>query len=84
MGAQAGKDVLGVVDGEHDATDAKRVRGCVARLSADRCRRVDLRQLKPAVAVRGPHHGDVDPDVVEPDDRSIVIYLELSRSTTVG
>lgn len=29
---------------------------------------MELRQLKPAVAVRGPHHGDVDTDVVEPDD----------------
>ena len=27
---------------------------------------VELRQLKPAVAVRGPHHGDVGTDVVEP------------------
>ena len=30
--------------------------------------RVELRQLNPAVAVRGPHHGDVGTDVVEPDD----------------
>jgi hypothetical protein len=29
---------------------------------------VELRQLKPSVAVRDPHHCDVDPDVVEPDD----------------
>jgi hypothetical protein len=28
----------------------------------------NLRQLNPAVAVRGPHHGDVGTDVVEPDD----------------
>jgi hypothetical protein len=28
---------------------------------------VELRQLNPAVAVRGPHHGDVGTDVVEPD-----------------
>jgi hypothetical protein len=26
---------------------------------------MELRQLKPAVAVRGPHHRYVDPDVVE-------------------
>src|SRR5512133_360590 len=26
---------------------------------------MELRELKPAVAVRGPHHRDVDPDVVE-------------------
>src|ERR1700737_4342787 len=29
---------------------------------------MELRQLKPAVAVRGPHHCDVDSDVVEPGD----------------
>ena len=29
---------------------------------------MELRQLDPAVAVRGPHHGDVGTDVVEPDD----------------
>ena len=29
---------------------------------------VKFRQLKPAVAVRGPYECDVDPDVVEPDD----------------
>jgi hypothetical protein len=28
----------------------------------------ERRQLKPAVAVRGLHEGDVHPDVVEPDD----------------
>src|SRR5919204_3722704 len=28
----------------------------------------NFRQLKPAVAVRGPHHCDVDSDSVEPDD----------------
>src|SRR5215208_3074235 len=38
------------------------------RLGSDRRRRVELRQLKPAVAVRGPHHGDVGTDVLEPDD----------------
>ena len=38
------------------------------RIGADRRRRVELRQLDPAVAVRGLHHCDVDSDVVEPDD----------------
>src|SRR6266849_1882952 len=60
VGAQAGEDVLNVVDGEHDATDAQRVRRCVLRLSADRPRRAELHQLEPAVAMRGAHHGDVD------------------------
>src|SRR6266536_2376233 len=42
--------------------------GALSGLGSDRRRRVELRQLKPAVAVRGPHHGDVGTDVVEPDD----------------
>jgi hypothetical protein len=29
---------------------------------------VERHQVKPASAVRGPHHRDVDPDVVEPGD----------------
>jgi hypothetical protein len=29
---------------------------------------MELRQLKPAVAVRGLQHRDVDSDAVEPDD----------------
>ena len=38
------------------------------RLRTDRRRRVKPRQLDPAVAVRGPQHGDVLSDAVEPDD----------------
>src|SRR5947208_17088545 len=68
VGAQAAKDVLNVVDGEHDATDAQRVHRCVFWLSPDRRWRVELVQLKPPVAVRGPHHCDVASDAVEPDD----------------
>jgi hypothetical protein len=56
MGAQAGKDLFEVVDGEHDATYAERIRRCVRRLSADDRRLEELHQLEPAVAVRGPHH----------------------------
>ena len=41
--------------------------GALSRLGPDRRRRVELRQLDPAVAVRSPHHGDVGTDVVEPD-----------------
>src|SRR5207253_9958176 len=68
VAAQAGNDVVDVVDSEHDAAYAQRVRRRAFRLGSDRRRRVELRQLKPAVAVRGPHHGDVGTDVVEPDD----------------
>src|SRR5438067_11120631 len=66
--AQAGNDVVDVVDSEHDAAYAQRVRWRAFRLGPDRRRRVELRQLNPAVAVRGAHHGDVGTDVVEPDD----------------
>src|SRR5258708_451252 len=66
VGAQAGKDVLDVVDGEHDAPYAKCVHRC-ARLSGGSQRRVKLDQLKPAVAVRHPQHCDVVSDAVEPD-----------------
>jgi hypothetical protein len=67
MSQQTDKDVLDIVDGEHDAAHAERVRRCELP-GADRRRRVELRQLKPAVAVRRPHHGDVGPDFVESDD----------------
>ena len=68
MAAQAGNDVVDVVDSEHDAAYAQRVRRRAFGLGSDRRRRVELRQLKPAVAVRGPHHGDIGADAVEPDD----------------
>jgi hypothetical protein len=38
---------------------------------------MELRQLEPAVAVRCPHHRDVDPDAVEPVDP--VDRLSLDR-----
>src|SRR6266851_3047774 len=66
VGAQAGKHVLDVVDGEHDAPYAQCVHGCV-RLSGGRRRRVKLDQLKPAMTVRHPQHCDVVSDAVEPD-----------------
>src|SRR5687767_4156931 len=68
VATQAGNDVVDVLDSEHDAAYAQRVRRRAFRLGSDRRRRVELRQLNPAVAVRGPHHGDVGADVVEPDD----------------
>src|SRR6188474_1330559 len=68
VAAQAGNDIVDVVDSEHDAAYAQRVRRRAFRLGSYRRRRVELRQLNPAVAVRGPHHGDVGTDVVEPDD----------------
>src|SRR5262245_56245004 len=68
MGAQAREDILNVVDGEHDATYAQRVHWCVLRLSSDRRRRVELVQLKPTVAVRGPHHRNLASNILQPND----------------
>src|SRR5689334_6076459 len=68
MGAQSSDDIVHVLDGEHDATDAQRVRRSVPRLGADRGRSLELHQLEPPVSVRGPHHGDVGLDAVEADD----------------
>src|SRR6266496_415561 len=77
MGPQAGDGVLDVVDGEHKATDAQRVRRCVLRLGADHRRLLVAHQLELAVAVRSPHHGDVDALAVESDDA--VRPLSLDR-----
>src|SRR3954465_15916228 len=76
VAAQAGNDVVDVVDSEHDAAYAQRVRRRVFRLGSDRRRRVELRQLDPAVAVRGPHHGDVGTDAVEPDGTARPVALD--------
>src|SRR5688572_19807579 len=67
VAAQAGNDVVDVVDHEHDAAHAQRVRRRAFRLGSDRRRPVEPRQLNAAVAVRGPHHRYVGTDVVEPD-----------------
>jgi hypothetical protein len=66
VAAQVGNDIVDVVDSEHDAAYAQRVRRRAFRLGSDRWRRVELRQLNPAVAVRRPHHGEVGTNVVEP------------------
>src|SRR4051794_12621637 len=68
VAAQAGDYVVDVVDREHDAAYAQRVRRRAFRPGSDRRRCVELRQLNPVVAVGGTHHGDVGTDVVEPDD----------------
>src|SRR5262249_45901104 len=68
MGAQAREDILNVVDGEHDATYAQRVYWCVLRFNSDRRRRVELVQLKSAVAVRSPHHRNLASNVLEAND----------------
>src|SRR5215207_8180662 len=88
MAAQAGNDIVDVVDGEHDAAYAQRVRRRAFRLGPDRRRRVELRQLNPAMAVRCPHHRDAGTNVVEPDDlihrRPLVRRLAFQLHTEFG
>src|SRR3954469_12108162 len=83
-----GNDVVDAVDSEHDAAYAQRVRRRPFRLGSDRRRRVELRQLDPAVAVRRPHHGDVGTDAVEPDGavhpRPLVRRLAFQVHTELG
>lgn len=68
MGAQAPENLLDVLDREHDAAYAERVRRRVLRLRTD-CRwPQEPHQLKPRVAVRSPHHCDVEFLAVEPDN----------------
>jgi hypothetical protein len=48
---------------------------------ADRLRRVELRQLQPAVAGRCPHHSDVDSDIFESDDADATAASRSSTTT---
>ncbi len=68
VGAEAVEDFVDVVDGEHDTADPqgvhRRFLGSVTGgLGCD-----EFRELDVAVAVGGPHHGDVALDVLEAHD----------------
>jgi hypothetical protein len=75
VGVQATDGVLDVVDDEHDAMQAQRVRRWI-RLTAEQYGRLILHQLKFAVAIRCPHHRDVHPETVEPDDTLCPLSLD--------
>jgi hypothetical protein len=79
-GAQAGDGVLDVVDGEHDAMQAQRVRRRVLRPGAHRRGGVVPGQLQLAVAVRGPHHRDLAPDAVQADGAVRPAAFDLPRA----
>src|SRR5205814_7608778 len=80
---QAGEDIVDALDRERDVADARSVRRS-RRVTASTRGRVELGQLDPRVAVRGPHHRDVRPDALEPNDaihratldRCLAIQLE--------
>src|SRR5215216_6429252 len=60
VAAQAGNDVVDVVDSEHDAAYAQRVRRRAFRLGSDRRRRGALRALAAAVPAGGAPRRDLD------------------------
>ena len=66
VGAQAGHGVVEVFDQQHDLPEAQRVRRGNRWFDLDQLRVAELRQLDPPVAVRGPHHSDLDLDAFEP------------------
>jgi hypothetical protein len=65
MGAQVSDSVVNAFDCKHNASEARRVRRCDRRFEFDQFWIVKLRQLKPPVPIRGPHHNDVDLDTFE-------------------
>src|SRR5262249_621991 len=67
IGPQASDDGVAIVHREGDVADARGVRGS-ARVTVLARRGVELQQLETSVAVRGPHHREVHPDSLEPDD----------------
>src|SRR5213080_4723504 len=68
VGAQASDSVVDAFDCKHDAPEAQRVRRCDRRFDLDQFWIAKLRQLKPPVAIWGPHHDDVDLNTFEPVD----------------
>lgn len=67
VGAQAAEDVVDIVDDEREARDARGVHRRPRRTAGGH-RSMERRQLNAAVAVRGPHDGDVRSDAVQPDE----------------
>src|SRR5215216_4153991 len=68
VGTQARDDVVEVIDGEHDAADPECVHRSVLGPRSDRCRRVELVQLDPSVAVRRAQQRDGSTDVLKADE----------------
>ena len=66
--AHASDSVVDAFDCKHDAPQARRVRRCDRRIDVDQSWIAKLRQLKPPVPIRSPHHHDVDLDTFEPVD----------------
>ena len=67
MPAEPGERIVDVVHGEHDTQVAQSVHRGVPVIG-DHRRREKSRELEPAVAVRGAHHGDLDALVAQSSD----------------
>jgi hypothetical protein len=67
VGAHARNDLVDVIDGEHDATEAQRVHRRVHGPKPDCVGRVELVQLDAAVTIGRPHHREGGPDILEPN-----------------
>ena len=80
VAAQAAHGVVEVFDREHDLTEAQRVRRVNRWLGPDQLRVPKLRQLNPPVAIRSPHHGDVDLDAFEPIEAIHPVALNWHRA----
>jgi hypothetical protein len=57
----ARNDIVDVLDGEHDATEAQRVHRRVDGSKPDRVGRVELVQLDATVTIGRPHHREGGP-----------------------
>ena len=68
MGSQAGDSGVDVVDGEHDVARPSVFAATSSGSGLTAAGADELRQLEPAVGLRGAHHRDVDPYAVETVD----------------
>src|SRR5215216_2252833 len=88
VGAHASDSVVDAFDRKHDAPEARRVRRRDRRFDLDQFWIAKLRQLKPPVPIRGPHHHDVDLDAFEPVDavhpRALDRRLAFFRHAELG
>ncbi len=72
--AEPRERIVDVLHGEHDAEVAESVHRGAPVIGDDR-RREKSRELEPAVAVRGAHHGHLDPLVAQPVTRPPTLLL---------
>src|SRR5712675_1099825 len=88
VGAQGSDSVVDAFACKHDVPEAQRVRRCDRRFDLDQFWIAKLRQLKPPVPIRGPHHDDVDSNTFEPVDavhpRALDWRLAFDRHTERG